>query len=158
LTQVVIPPQTIDNGIVRFQIVEGFIDTIDIQAPKNESESALKLIRKYADGISGSTAVNIAQLERGLLLINDLPGVSARSILSPSETTPGAADLLVIIERDTFDSIVTTDNFGSRYLGAVQLGTAATYRSLFGVNDSITAQMVYAPGTGYELLFGSLAL
>lgn len=156
LAQVVIPPQTIDDGNVRIQVVEGFIDNIIIQAPEGESGDAVNLIRKYAARMGEADAIHINQLERGLLLINDLPGIEARSILSPSPTTPGAAELLIIVSRDAFDALVFIDNYGSRFLGPVQMGTSATYNGLFSYNDSITATLVGAPDDGWELAFGSL--
>jgi len=89
LTQVVVPIQTIESGIAQLQVVEGFIDNVVIQGGE-ESNSALKIIEQYASRISTGGALNISNMERQLLLINDLPGVMARSIISPSKTTSGA--------------------------------------------------------------------
>lgn len=157
LTQVVVPPQTIQSGVVDLQVVEGYVDNIVIQAPEDETPEALALIRDYAAQISTGGALNTQHLERELLLINDLPGVFARSILSPSRTQAGAADLLIIVERDPFDAMVGVDNFGSRYLGPVQVSGAVTLNSWLGYNDAITAQTVIAPDSGYELAFGSVS-
>jgi hemolysin activation/secretion protein len=89
--------------------------------------------------------VNIRQLERSLLLINDLPGVDARSVLSPSRTQPGAADLLIMTERNPFDAMIGADNFGTRYLGPLQVTAAGSLNSVLGLNERITAQMVMTP-------------
>lgn len=156
LTQIVIPPQTIDSGIPRIQVVEGYIDGITVQA-EGRPDSETALIRAYASRISKEQrAVNIRDMERQLLLINDLPGVSARSIISPSETKPGAADILIIVERDPFDALLAVDNYGSRYLGQWNGHAVANFNSLLGLNEMITAHAVYAPGSGYELLHGGL--
>lgn len=155
LTRVVIPPQTIDDGSVRFQVVEGYINNIVIQGPEEE-QAALDLIRKYASHISTGGALNIEQLERELLIINDLPGVTARSILSPS-STPGAADILIIVERKPWDALIAADNYGSRYLGPVQFTGAGTLNSFFDMNEAITAQFVAAPDNGLELAYGALS-
>ncbi len=156
LTQVVVPPQTIESGLPRVQVVEGYIDNVTVQADEGEGAIALDTIRSYAGQINKGGALNIKDMERQLLLINDLPGVRARSVISPSTTTPGAADLLVIVERKPFDALVTADNFGSRFLGEWQLGGAATLNSLLGMNEAISAQVAYAPGTGYELVYGGV--
>jgi hemolysin activation/secretion protein len=144
LTQVVVPPQTIEAGIVRLQVVEGFIDGITIEG--EEDQGALDLIESYASRIRTGRALNIRDMERYLLLINDLPGLSARSVLSPSPTLAGAADLQIIITRDYFDALVAADNYGSRFLGPVQFTTAAGINSMFGQNERVAAQFVYAPG------------
>lgn len=157
LTRAVVPPQTIEDGIARLQIVEGYIDNVIIQAGDDEPSTALDTIRAYASSISTGGPMNAQDMERGLLLINDLPGVSARSVLSPSRTQPGAADLLVIVERDPYDALIAADNFGSRYLGPVQFTGAGTLNSRMGNNEAVTGQFVIAPDSGYELAYGALS-
>lgn len=142
LTQIVVPPQTIDGGTAKLRVVEGFIDNVAVRGDVN----GMDFIRTLASQIkTGTTAVNIRQLERSLLLINDLPGVTARSVLSPSKTQAGAADLLVIVERKPYDAMIGVDNFGTKFLGIMQTSAAASLNSFFGVNDKITAQYVTTP-------------
>ncbi len=153
LTQVVVPPQTIDNGLVDLQVVEGTVDSIVIQG---EETPATDLIRQYANEMSLGGPLNSEQLERQLLLINDLPGVTARSVLSPSPNLTGAADLRIIVERDPYDALVGINNYGSRYLGQVQASAAGTINNVFDMNDSLTAQVVVAPDD-YELGYYALS-
>ncbi|MBI1326165.1 MAG: BamA/TamA family outer membrane protein [Alphaproteobacteria bacterium] len=155
LTQVVVPPQTIDNGIVRLQVVEGFIDKVSVQG--DESNGA-QLVRDLASKLSNTGPVNIRELERSLLLINDLPGVSARSVLSPSRDVTGAADLTIFIDRDPYDGLVAADNYGSKYLGAFQTSGALTLNSPFGWNEAITIQAAVTPSYGDKMELGYVAL
>ncbi len=144
LTQIVVPPQTIDGGNAKLMVVEGYIDRVEVRG--DEQETALPLIRQYAAHVkTDEEAVNIASLERALLTINDLPGVSARGVLSPSPNKTGAADLLVVVERHPYDAVVSIDNFGSRFLGPVQLSAAGSLNSFFGNNEKLTGQFVVSP-------------
>jgi hemolysin activation/secretion protein len=153
LTQVVVPPQTIEDGTVRLNVVEGYIDQVIVEGAGGEHENAL--IREYASHIRTGGALNVRELERYLLLINDLPGVEARSVLSPSRTKVGAADLRVIVARDPFDAFIGADNYGSRFLGPLQTSAATSFNSFFGLNERITGQVVLAPqlGEGLELAY-----
>lgn len=158
LTQVVVPPQTIDDGSVTLRVVEGFVDKITLQKADDASSIDMGNIQTYAGQISKGGPLNVRDLERELLIINDLPGVTARSVLSPSPTVTGAADLLIVIDYDPIDGLVSLDNFGSRYLGPTQLGGNMTFNSWLGMNEAITAQTVLAPINGArELAYGSLA-
>ncbi len=148
LTQVIVPPQTIDSGAVKLRVVEGFIENITVEGA--EDESSLKLIQNYANGIEKNKALNIADLERHLLIIGDLPGVDARSILSPSGETTGAADLKIVLSRDPYDAYLGIDNYGSRYLGPLELTAAGSLNSYFGNNERISAQIVVAPDPGTD--------
>ena len=157
LTQVVVPPQTIDGGNVRLRVVEGYVDRVIVQG--DDDQSALSLVQKYANKINTGGALNIKNLEKHLLLINDLPGVSARSILSPSSTLPGASDLRIIVERKAYDALLGIDSFGSRYLGPVQMTAAGSLNSMFGNNELITGQFVFSPfgNNDPELAFGAVS-
>jgi len=157
LTQVVVPPQTIDGGNVKLRVVEGFVDRVVVQG--DNDPSALALIQKYANNIGTGNALNIRDLEKNLLLINDLPGVTARSVLSPSRTQAGASDLRIVVERKEYDALLGIDNFGSRYLGPVQMTAAGSLNSMFGNNEQITAQFVLSPfgNNDPELAYGALS-
>ena len=148
LTQVVVPPQTIEGGDVELKVVEGFIEKIIVEG--DEDESSLELIRNYANGIELNKALNIKDLERHLLIIGDLPGMDARSVLSPSKTTTGAADLRIILSRDAYEGYLGADNYGSRYLGPLEVTGSASSNSVFGNNEKITAQIVAAPDPGTD--------
>lgn len=151
LTQVVVPPQTIDGGHVRLSVVEGYIDQVEVRGEGAYVNDAKALAEGYARLVrAGGSALNVRQLERTLLLVNDIPGISARGILSPSEATPGAADLLIVVQRDVFEGMVSLDNYGSRYLGPVQLGASAALQGLMGWNERFTGQVAYAPGEDFK--------
>lgn len=155
LTQVIVPPQTIESGLVKLQVIEGKIGQVFLEGENTESEA--QIIRKYAAILQDGKAINIKALEQQLLLINDLPGVSARSILSPSKTTPGSSDLTLVIERKEFEAQIATDNFGSRYLGNYEGLVLGAVNSLFKNNERISGQIVVAgdKDRANELLFGS---
>lgn len=153
LTQVIVPPQTIDGGKVKLRVVEGYIDGVSVEG--TDDPDALALIQRYAAKLQDANALNVRELERYLLLISDLPGVEARSVLGPSSAQPGAASLRIIVQRDPYDALLSLDNFGSRYLGPVQGSAAGSLNSFFGNNERITGQIVVAPHN-HELGFVSL--
>jgi hemolysin activation/secretion protein len=161
LTQVVVPPQTIQGGTAKLQVVEGYLDHVDVQLEQGaraETEAAMAFVRSYAARITTGSALNVKDLEHYMLLINDLPGVSARGVLAPSKTRPGAADLSIVIQRNPFDAIISADNYGTRFLGPLQFSGAASFNSLFGHNERLTGQAVIAPDTGNGIELGYLAL
>ncbi len=157
LTQVIVPPQTIENGLVKLRVVEGFIDQIKIEGNIKKSEE--KLIRKYADNLRENNILNAKNLERYLLLINDIAGITARSVLSPSSTTTGASDLTIIVERDDYEAEIGFNNYGSRFLGPYQTSYNGSINSIFGFNEKIGTQFVVSGDKerADELLFGSIS-
>ncbi len=158
LTQVVVPPQEIEGGNVTLRVVEGFIDQIRIEQSENAGNVNMANIESYARQIRTGGPLNARDLERELLIINDLPGVTARSVLSPSPSVTGAADILIIVDYDPVDGLIGLDNYGSRYLGPTQATGAVTLNSMLGLNEAITAQIVHAPiNSERELSYGALS-
>lgn len=156
LTQVVVPPQEISGGTPKLRVVEGYVDRITISKADANAPINMANIESYANQMHTGGPLNARDLERELLLINDLPGVTARSVLSPSASKTGAADMAIILDYDPIDGLVSVDNYGSRYLGPLQVGAAATLNSMLGMNEAISAQFVTAPQSWYELAYGSL--
>ena len=98
-------------------------------------------------------------MERYLLLSGDLAGADAEGTLSPSPTTPGAANLAIEIEHDPVDGFVTVDNRGSEFIGPY-LGTAGiAANSLLGFYEQFSLLASTSLETE-ELLFveGSVAV
>ena len=157
LTQVDVPPQTIEGGNVKLRVVEGYVDRVIIDG--DEDPSAMQLVREYASNINTGEPLHISTLEKYLLLINDLPGMSTRVIFDRSPTQVGAADVRIITTRKKYDALLGIDNYGSRYLGPVQLTAAGSANSIFGHNEQITGQFVFAPfgNNDPELAFGAVS-
>jgi hemolysin activation/secretion protein len=131
LSRAVVPPQHIGDGIAKIRIVEGYINKVSFQGKDTNSG----LLGRYASKISSAKPLDAQTLERYLLLINDLPGVSAHAVLVPAAGTPGASDVVVTIDDKKIDGSVTFDNRGSRYIGPVQAGLTANVNNLFGNYD-----------------------
>lgn len=150
ITQAVIPQQEIDNGIVTIEVVEGYIDQVVVQS--DSASAATNRIQALGGQLTQARPLRSEDLERWLLLINDLPGYSARSIISPSQSALGGADITIIPERDPYELSLSVDNYGSRFLGPRQYSAAAQFNDYLGLAEKIEAQFVTAGGD--ELLFG----
>ena len=85
LSRAIVVPQNIKNGVVTIQIVEGYIGNLKIRGPVKGSKMFLK---SYGKALLRSSPLKAKDLERYLLLIDDLPGVSVESVLVPSKNEP----------------------------------------------------------------------
>ena len=141
LSRAILPPQTIDDGKVTIRIIEGYIAEVRIEG---EVRGDRKLLNAYAAKIKRSRPLAVADLERYLLLIDDLPGISSDAVLNPAEDTPGAADLVVLVEEEAADGFARLDNRGSRYNGPVRVWAGAGLNSLAADHDRTAARIVNA--------------
>jgi hemolysin activation/secretion protein len=119
LSQAVVPAQEIgEDRVATLRVLEGFVSDVAITGVEG---AAREWVRAYGERITAARPLTAAVLERYMLLINDLSGLSARAVLSPSTTVPGAAELRVVAARDHFSGYAGTTNRGSKFQGPWQL-------------------------------------
>lgn len=162
-TRVIVPEQTIDGGVFRIRVVEGYISDVKYDDDIGPAQAA---IEKLVQRLRGVRPINVAEVERQLLLANDLAGMTVRASLEASPKEVGGSTLVVHSERKPFDASIGFDNRGSPYLG---WGEALAQLSLnsFGPNaDRLTvtgrlgtpAYRSKAASVGYDMLATSSGL
>jgi hemolysin activation/secretion protein len=138
LTRAVVPAQSIRDGVVRIDIVEGFVAETPVRGTSLGPRST---IDQHLAAIRNSHPLNASVLERELLLINDLPGVTARSTLGPS-ATPGASDMTIELAEQRVSAFAGVNNRGSKSLGPWRADIGGNINQLFGGYDSLAGRLV----------------
>lgn len=129
LTRVIIPPQEIgEDGVVRIQIIEGYVAAVEVQG---DTKKVLGNITDYTKPVLASKPLQISVLERAVLLINDLPGVTTKAVLTPSPDVPGASTLVLVVSQYKFDGALAWDNRGTKYVGPEEFTFNGTLNNLF---------------------------
>ncbi len=127
LSTALFPPQTIDDGKITIQIVEGFISHVNIQ---DFTDRQKVLLEKYAAALMDKKPLKYEDLERYLLLINDLVGFDVKSVISPDPTTPGASVLTLVGKYSPVNASASFNNYGTRYIGPNRLSATTSFNSL----------------------------
>ena len=76
-------------------------------------------------------------LERYLLLIDDLPGVTVESVLLPSKDEPGASELILSLKHKKYGANGGIDNRGSKFNGPFQFKAGASSNSALGLYEKL---------------------
>lgn len=152
LAQVLVPEQRIEpqDALVRLQVIEGFIHAVRFSGDLADDTARLEAI---AQAIRSTHPITAAALERYLLLLNDIPGLSAATTLAPSSAQAGAADLEIRLSRRAVAGEIVIDNRGSRAVGPWRATLDLEARGLTGT--SRTAAKLATSGNG-QLEFGQL--
>lgn len=152
LSQAVVPPQGIKDGVLNVRVIEGYIANVVVQGDVRESGSSRRLIESYAEHIKANRPIRTADLERYLLLIDDLPGATAKGLVRPSAKTFGAADLVINVTHKKYEGSYTLDNRGTKFVGPWQHSAIATANSALGLYDRTLLRIVTTSPTS-ELRF-----
>jgi hemolysin activation/secretion protein len=150
-SRAILPPQKIIDGVVHLRAIEGRIIHISIVGHYSDRNG---LIEKIANGIDREHAANANDIERHLLLINDLPGITAKSFIKPSAEAEGG-DLIIDVEEKSIEGSVGVDNRGSDFLGPYRGTAVAAFNDIFGLHDRTTFRTIDTPNTR-ELKFGDI--
>lgn len=107
-------------------VVEGYVDHVDIAAEQG-TEPDRQRIESYLLPVVASRPLKVETLERALLLVNDMPGMTAKSVIRPSLSTPGAASVVVVTEQDPWSGDLFLTNRINPGYGPLRLGGDLTY-------------------------------
>lgn len=140
LSRAIVPVQRIRQGNVRINVIEGYVKDVYFEGNTDIIDNVMA--KKFIQDIQNIRPLNVFDLEKSLLIINDLPGVKAKSIFKTADSKQGAADLIVQVEIDKIEGYASVDNRGTKYLGPVQLSGEMSYNGLLGYNDKITVRTI----------------
>ncbi|WP_051916823.1 MULTISPECIES: ShlB/FhaC/HecB family hemolysin secretion/activation protein [unclassified Serratia (in: enterobacteria)] len=134
LNRAYLPEQEIDNGVVNIAILEAHYGEIKTDNSSRLSDATLN---RLIGRIAPDEAINAGKLQQTLLLLNDTPGVQARSTLLASKK-PGAADLLVEAKpTPLLSGNLEVDNYGGKYTGKNRLNADVAINSPLGLGDRL---------------------
>ncbi len=133
LATVTVPAQRVADGRVRVVVTEGYISSVLIEGDVGPvSEKA----KDYLDNLVGKKPINISDLERYLLLTQDLPGVKVKAVMRPGRE-PGSSELIAQLTREWWDLFNQTDNRGASFTGEQQNLLSAGFNSFTSIGDRI---------------------
>lgn len=135
LARAYLPQQEVADGEVRIAVVEGRYGRIELH---NRSRVRDAVLRQPLGPLRADTLVQGADLERSLMLLDELPGVEARGTLRAG-AEPGTTDLLIDAERGPFATGgLEFDNFGEWQTGRYRFSASVDVNTPLGLGDQLT--------------------
>ena len=151
LARVVIPEQTIRNDLLIIRIEESNWGKVRIEGLSKRVDSQ-QISKTIISSQKTGQPLNIKTLERGLLLADDLPGVTVSGVLSQSNTAL-TTDLIAHIKDDPLYTVsIQTDNSGPKSIGTNRLVGNLGINSPLGIGDLFTGVFLWSEGSNYSRL------
>jgi hemolysin activation/secretion protein len=131
-----LPPQQSAGGVIQISVIEGRYGAVNVKNGTSVSDERLRLTvaNNLCDLSDGKDCIgkNIqdAGLERAILLLKDLPGVTATASLKPGQAV-GTSDL-DIETKVTKDAAYSLgyDNYGTPSTGVNRINASADFNNL----------------------------
>ena len=138
-----LPPQTIKDGVVRIQLVEGRLGELLLSGNQYTRDSFFLDRLNLLNG----DLVRLDSLEQQLTYFNMLNDVRLRAELKPG-TVFGTTDIVIIAQEPANEQVVFfSDNAGGKTTGQYRYGFTWTNRSLTGNRDTLSLMPVWSKGT-----------
>lgn len=156
-----LPPQDIQDGQIVIEITEGKLGSVQV-GPAVEG-AALRanadMARRYfITRRDGSPYIDTRPLERGLLLLNELPGVQAAGEFQAG-TGAGESNFRVKLgDGPLFSGQAGLSNFGSPSTGVEQANVNLALNNPSGQGDQATLDASQSMGSSYAQLGYALPL
>ena len=146
-----LPPQEIKDGIVDIAVIEGRFEDV---VPDKESDSRLDFQRakKYITASQGlGEPISMDRLERGMLILHDIPGVAASSTLQPGTKEGMVQQAIKLMNTPFITGNIDLDNTGQRASGEYWLRGGINLNNLSGIGDRISIAALGAFDDRYTL-------
>ena len=153
LARAVIPPQTINDGLVHVVIYEAYYGKVSVN---NHSRVKTSLFEGTVSSLKPGDVIVQPPLDHALLLLSDIPGAIINAVLQPGEFV-GTADLIIntLPSPRVYGNLVL-DNYGNSYTGKARLGASANVIDpfSFGLGDTLSLSGL---SSGSGLNYGRVA-
>ncbi|QNH23599.1 ShlB/FhaC/HecB family hemolysin secretion/activation protein [Xanthomonas theicola] len=147
--RVQLPEQDVSAGTLHIRVVEGHFGQLDLQPGASRARAGY-VAKVVGHGLEAGRPYSVDELERGLLLANDLPGVRADGTLRAGRQ-PGTSDLaLTVADTAWLSGSVGASSYGNRFTGRVQASGNLALNNLNGYGDRLQVSGLLAERLHYQ--------
>ncbi|MBD1805472.1 ShlB/FhaC/HecB family hemolysin secretion/activation protein [Microcoleus sp. FACHB-SPT15] len=147
-----LPAQDLTDGVVRIQVIEGAIESIDVQGLKRLQTSYIRDRIALATG----APINLRRLEEALQLLQDNPLIRSVQAELSTGSAPGLSTLtLNVTEAQPITASVVVENRDSPSVGELRGTVVIAHNNLLGFGDRFSASYGITEGIdSYNLSYG----
>jgi hemolysin activation/secretion protein len=145
-----LPRQEVADGNITISIVEALFGKAIITEPAADRVEARRLVQIVNAAQQAGQPLGAAAIDRALLLLDDIPGISVAGNLVAG-TNPGETDLLLgVTDRGWMTGNAVVDNYGSLSTGVNRFTGSLTINSPLRQGDSLGLTFLKTTGSDYE--------
>ena len=161
LARVLVPAQTVENGNLLIQVVEGRLGEVGFAPgtdPGTLHVSARRILDRVVSRLTPGQPLSQADLTRGVLLAGDLPGVSV-SAQEVSGQDNGLTDVVLsVTNQDLVTGQFAADNYGQASIGSERATGFLDFNSVFGFGEEFAVVGILTPDLQYGRISARLPL
>lgn len=131
-----LPAQRLSEEVLTIGVVEGAYGKVSVSG--FDADGLSPFLNKLESG----NLINAQLLEQKILLLQGIPGLQVRPVMSPSQEF-GLGDLNVEVQDASFPRVsLSLDNYGSRYVGQYRILANISHNHLWRTGDQLQASFL----------------
>jgi len=151
LSRATAPAQDAAGGVLKIDVAEGYIEhvTVNGRAPAR--------VKRMLSEVKTERPTRLKTVERALMLVGDLNGVTVTSSKLEPDTNNAARHMLIVaIDIDQAEASLYLDNRGTEDAGPIQAYARLAANSLLTSGDRLNAGVFFIPDQPSELILGEM--
>lgn len=146
-----LPQQDLEGGVLTIQVIEAVFGKVRQQGGNRRIDGE-RIGRMVAAAQAHGQPVHGDRLDRALLLIEDLPGVSVSGALAEGEGQAETDLVLTLADGPSTGGEATLDNTGARSTGQARLYAGLNFSSPLRQGDLASLSLMHSEGSDYVRL------
>jgi hemolysin activation/secretion protein len=149
LVRVYLPEQDVSEGTITLQVVEARFAGVRFEGESSQHVMRTELQAWFQARQAEGDFLNANNLDRALLLTDDLPGVSVAGTLAPGAQDGETALVLQTTDEPFIYGDIGLDNTGARATGSNRFTANLNINSPGGRGELLNLNMLHAQGSNY---------
>ena len=156
--RVFLPEQDIVQGVATIEVVEATLGAVRSEGDVAKPSSLAALRRVIEASQPAGSFLNARQVDRGLLIANDISGVSVAGSLVEGKDQAQTDLLLKTLPKQPFEVSLSQDNTGSYATGSSRVAALININHFLQPGGALNSQLAYTEGSKYARLGVNLPL
>lgn len=153
LSYATLPKQSVQSGIIRIRVVEGFIGEVRLEG----DGSSANAVRAIAEQLRLERPLRMSTLERALGLMRESPGVVVTDVrISRSAEDPARHQLTIALGANRVQALTYSDNRGTINGARIRGYSSFNLASLAVPGDQLQVDLFSIPSEDFRYFYGQV--
>ena len=152
IVRVYLPLQEIKDGVVTLQVVEAVFGQVRMEGTAPTRVPFDRLVPIVGAAQPHGAALKAQAMDRALLLLDDMPGISTAGSLAPGEQANEVDLVLKVEDEKLINGQVGVDNASARSTGSARLTADLYINSPLRLGDQAVVNLMHTEGSDYARL------
>ncbi len=144
LSRVYIPPQTLENGVLKIKVIEGYLSELYVEGGTTGNRAK---INEVTAGLVNKKPLDLPSVEKAIRTLNAFPSTSVNAVLRQGAELGSSEMVLNVSQLPDYYSL-SVNNFNAPAVGTWGASFAGTLNRLFDIDNQLSFSTSASLGSG----------